>query len=91
MHSDARLADYVKLYSDTLTTRLFSEAGKRDPLETLRRALNGADPNNPAAFMTRLSAATQPGMPAPDETMVGTPTGTKILPRPPGAMPLQSL
>jgi carboxypeptidase Taq len=63
------LQDYVRLYTDTLKTRLFDHASKYSPLETLLRTLNGADPHDPAAFMARVSAAAQPGMPAPDEIL----------------------
>ncbi|MBU0859396.1 MAG: hypothetical protein KJ667_05620, partial [Alphaproteobacteria bacterium] len=47
----------------------FDHASKYTPLETLRRTLNGADPHDPAAFMARVSAAAQPGMPTPDEIL----------------------
>jgi carboxypeptidase Taq len=78
----ARLAGYVKLYSDVLEKRLFADASKRPALETLRRALNGGDPNGPAAYMDRLGAATRPDMPAPDEVLAGA--GAR---RPPGPAP----
>lgn len=72
--ANARLADYVKLYSDTLTTRLFNDGCKNAPLEMLRRALKGDDPNDPAAYMQRLASATRTGMPAPDEILAGAAT-----------------
>jgi carboxypeptidase Taq len=70
MPAGTALRDYVKLYADTLKTRLFDQASMRPAMDTLRHAINGGDPNDPSAYMARVSAAARDGMPAPD--MVAT-------------------
>ena len=80
---NAALSAYVKLYSDTLKTRLFDHASKHSALDTLRRAIGGGDPNDPAAYMARVSAAAQDGMPAPDILASITPRA-RPAPRPDG-------
>ena len=79
--ASADLSAYVKLYSDTLKTRLFDQASKHSALDTLRNAIGGGDPNDPSAYMARVSAAAQDGMPAPDMVAAGTPRA-KPGPRP---------
>lgn len=84
----ADLSAYVKLYSDTLKTRIFDNASKYSALDTLSRAIGGRDPNDPAAYMARLTAAAQDNMPAPDMLAAGTaPPRAKPGPRPDGGTP----
>lgn len=51
------LRDYTRLYHDTLRDRLFAAGSKEEPLEALRRMLNGVDPHDTTALLARLAPA----------------------------------